>query len=95
MRVDSSFADKCDGNTDCAPKKGSTPANAVEEERNEDKVGEWADTIVDTGNEEVSTTRNAKIVVHNGLVVANDVDSTLVSQDGIYESRHFESYPVI
>ena len=95
MRVDSSFADKCDGNTDCAPKKGSTPANAVEEERNEDKVSEWADTIVDTGNEEVSTTCNAEIIVHNGLVVTNDVDSTPVSQNGVHQSKHFESYPVI
>lgn len=57
--VETCFADKSDGDADGAEDEGFLAADAVEDEEDEDGVGDGADAVVDAGDEDGAATCDA------------------------------------
>lgn len=75
MRSQRSFADQGNANADCAKNQWLPATNPIEEKDNEEEVKYRADDIVDAGHKKISVTIDPKVVVQNGRVVADDIDS--------------------
>ena len=75
LRSDNGFADERDGNADCTEEQRLSAADTVEQEDNEEEVEDRADDVVDAGYEEIAVADDAEVVVENGGVVADDVDT--------------------
>lgn len=75
LRPDNGFADECDRDADCAEEQRFSAADAVEQEDDEEEVEDGADDVVDAGYQEIAVADDAEVVVEDGGVVADDVDT--------------------
>ena len=75
------FTDESNGNTDSAKNERSPPSSTIEERSYEDKVGQRANAIVYARHQQVRVPGDAESIVHDGLVVANDVDASELGED--------------
>lgn len=75
MRSDCGFADQRDTDTNRANEQRLPSSYSVEKEDNKDKVEEGTDNIIDASDEQGAVAFDPEVVVHNGRVVANDIDT--------------------
>jgi hypothetical protein len=71
--VESSFREqsKCDG--ECSNQERLLTAHTIEDEEDEDEVGDWSHAIVDSRDQNSAVAFDSQCVVHGGLVVSDDV----------------------
>lgn len=81
LGVQGGLTDQHNSNRNRAEHHGLATSNPVGQEQNEDQVGDGANTVVDANNKDVPATRDTKRVVHDSLVVVDDVDVGHLSED--------------
>jgi hypothetical protein len=75
LRTNTCFTDQSNGDRNGTEQQRLPSADSIEEEDDEDQVEKWANNVVDPGDEQRAVALYAKIVVHDRLVVADDVDT--------------------
>lgn len=93
MGPQSSLADQRDTNSNRAKYQWLLPANLVEEEYDEEEVEDGADNVVDAGNQQVPIAGDAEILVQNGRIVADDVDSVNCQRSMLLDPEYCQHSP--
>jgi hypothetical protein len=75
LRVQGRLAEQRDCNTDCSKEHGSAASDFVENEKDKEEIGERAEAVVDTGDKNVGAAGDPEILVHDSLVVVDNVDT--------------------
>lgn len=94
LRVENGLADKRQCDCSASENQWLLPSKTVREERDEDEVANRTDTVVDSGNEQVSGTLDSKALVHDCLVVVDDIDTGHLSEDLDHRGMHKTSSPL-
>ena len=79
MGSDDRLADEGNGDTNGAEEERLLAANAIEEKDDEEEVKHGTDDVVDASNEEVAIADNTEVLVENGGVVTDNVDTERMS----------------
>lgn len=73
LAVDGRFANESDGDTNGSEEKGLAAADSIQDENDEDEIGQGTDAVVYSCDEQIPVTSDTKSLVHDGLVVANNI----------------------
>lgn len=86
LRPNGSLANKRNRNTNSPEQKRLLSPNSINQEKNEDQIRDGSNAIVDSRDEEVPVSCDTEVLVHDGLVVADHVDTGHLREE-LHEGR--------